>query len=142
VRLVLGGGLLLSSACAVEEWRNADLQLDVRGAAVHDEDLVRICVEGVGILEQAAGAGRLGFTGIPQGEDVAITVDLVAQVDTAGVGTWGYRVGPALLGADPAYLEVDAAPCAEGEDCALCATAGERAPEGQPDWLLAVRFLD
>lgn len=135
------GWLGLLVACTTEEWRNADLQIDVRGASIHDEDLVRICVEGVGILEQAAGAGRLGFTGIPQGDDPVVTIDVIDEVDTGGVGTWGVRAGPTTIGPDAALVAVDVADCAD-DTCALCMTAGQKAREGDPDWLLAVRFVD
>jgi hypothetical protein len=140
VRQALPVWLLLLVACSTEEWRNADLQLDVRGAEIHDEDLVRICVEGVGILEQAAGAGRLGFTGIPQGDDLVVTIDVIDQIDSGGVGTWRARAGPVSIGPDAVLVEADVAECED--DCGLCMTAGEKAREGDPDWLLAVQFVD
>lgn len=135
------GCLVLLAACSTEEWRNADLQIDVVGADIHDEDLVRICVDEVGILEQAAGAGRLGFTGIPQGDDLVVTVDVIDEVDTGGVGTWRRRAGPTTIGPAASVVEVAVSDCAD-DACGLCMTAGEKAREGDPDWLLAVRFVD
>ena len=77
-----GYGLLLAVAtggCGLEEWRNADLHLDIRGASLFDEDRVRLCVEGVGHRDQALGAGRVAFTGLPAGEPAMVTVEQLSD---------------------------------------------------------------
>lgn len=121
-------------ACGLEEYRNADLQLDVAGAPASDEDRVRICVSGVGLREQALGAGRLAFAGLPADEAAEVTVDLLAEDGEARLG----RAGPVILDADAPWARTEWTDCIE--DCAACEATGERAPAGAADWLLAVRL--
>ena len=129
-------GVVLALACGMEEYRNADLQLDVAGADVTDEDRVRICVGEVGLREQAVGAGRLGFAGLPAGGQYSVVVD---QLAVDGVSRLG-RAGPVLLGEEVSWAEVAWEDCSE--DCAACEAAGDRAVAGAADWLLAVHFLE
>lgn len=133
--------LLGLGGCAGQDWRAADLQLDIDAAAwpgAPDEALIRICVEPVGNYEEARGAGRLAFTGIPAGEPVAVTVDVL---DPDAEERFFSRAGPATLDAGVPYDRVSAAACA-ADDCAACAAEGARVAAGEPDWLLAVRFFD
>lgn len=135
--------LLLAPAlagCALEEYRNADLQLDVLGASLGerpDETRVRICVDGAGNAEEALGAGLLAFPGLPRGEALVVTVDTLAEgADETRSG----RAGPVTLGEATPWAELPWEPC-EG-DCAACTATGALAAEGEPDWLLAVRFAE
>lgn len=125
---------VLLGACGLEEYRNADLQLDVVGAPASDEDRVRICVSGVGNREQALGAGRLAFAGLPAGEAAEVTVDLLDAEGEARLG----RAGPVVLDADEPWARTGWQDCTE--DCVACVASGERAPAGEADWLLAVRL--
>ena len=130
----------LSSRCAVEEYRNADLQLDVSGlvtTGARDETRVRICVEGVGNAEEALGAGRVPFVGLPPDQAAVITVDTLSDsVEETRQG----RVGPVTLDGDTPYAEAAWVAC--DADCGACAASGAVVAEGEPDWLLGVRFLD
>ena len=131
--LALGG-------CGLEEWRNADLQVDVRGAelGLHpDEARVRICVDGVGDMEEARGAGRLGFPGLPAGQPLVVTVDTLSDEDELRGG----RAGPVTLGEDQPYADLDWELC-QGADCAACQAEGELAATDEADWLLAVNMVE
>lgn len=133
--------LTLLAGCAVEEWRGADLQLDVTGAQLGpdaDEVLLRICVEGVGNEEEALGAGSVAFAGLPAGDPLTITADTLSE-DDAERRTG--RVGPVTLGADTPYSAEPWLAC-EGDDCAACQANGDLAAPGAVDWLLAVRLLN
>ena len=135
--------LLLLPACTVEEWRNADLQLDVSGADWGGYDRARICVAGVGQHEAALGAGKLAFTGLPAGAPLAVTVDLLAESeDTAsGAGVRVGRAGPIDLSADAPWAKTGWEECDPADDaCDACAASGDLAAAGDPSWLLAVRF--
>lgn len=129
------------AGCAVEEWRNADLQLDATGAALGDdpdEVVLRICVDGVGMEEEALGAGLVAFPGLPAGDPVMVTADTVsAEGDETRTG----RVGPVALGLDDPYTSEPWVAC-EGEPCDLCRTAGDLAAPDEADWLLVVRILE
>ena len=127
---------LLLIGCTTEEWRNADLQLDIFGASWDTEERARLCVEGVGILEEAMAAGRIGYTGVPDDIEVILTVDLLDDDDTSGVGKRRGRAGPISF-ADGDWQGVDWEAC-EG-DCPACTSGGDdRAQAGGR--LLAVRF--
>lgn len=132
---------LLLSGCDVEDWRNADLQLDIQDAALGetpDEVVGRICVDGVGQTEDALQTGRLGFPGLPAGQALDVIVDtLDAATDETRTG----RAGPVTLSADAAYLVATWEPC-EGDACAACTASGTLAEAGEEDWLLAVRFVE
>lgn len=133
--------LLTLGGCAVEEWRNADLQLDVQEVAFEGdptETRVRICVAEVGNEEAALGAGRVAFPAIPVGGPVSVTVDTLS--DEAEETRTG-RAGPVSLGADAPYATAEWSACDPG-DCAACQAAGDRAREGEEDWLLAMRVAE
>lgn len=140
--LILALVALLLSACAVEQWRNADLQLDVAGAGLSDEDIVRVCVVGSGQYEQAVGAGRIAVPGLPADEPAMVEVHLVQAAADSGATTadsFGHA-GPVALDAGTSYAEVSWAEAVEAE--ALCEDGWGPVPTGQPSWLLAVRFRD
>lgn len=138
--MVAGRGLsllaLLLVGCTTEEWRNADLQLDIVGASWDTEDRARLCVEGVGILEEAMAAGRIGYTGVPDDIEVVLTVDLLDADDTSGAGVRQGRAGPISF-ADGDWQSVDWEVCEE--DCSGCTSGGEARAEAGGR-LLAVRF--
>ncbi len=136
-------GLALSGCDAgLEEYRNADLQLEVLDAALGehpDEVRVRICVEGAGNAEEALGAGRVGFPGLPAGQDLLVTVDaLDDEVEELRTG----RAGPVTLGASAPWVEQTWTSCEDEAACEACTATGALAAEGEPDWLLAVRFSE
>ncbi len=122
--------VVLWTGCSVEDWRSADLQLDIGGAPWGTEDRVRICVDGVGNLEEALGAGRVAFTGIPVQDEVTVTVDLLDE-DEARLG----RAGPIVL--RETWQRTEWSLCEE--DCTACTASGTRA-EGEASLLLAIRF--
>jgi hypothetical protein len=122
--------LLLLAGCA-KDWENADLQLDVTAFDFADDDRVRICVDGVGEIETAAGAGRIGFLGLPEELPLTVTVDRIA--DEVAVT----RAGPLELDA-LGWTEAVAGPC---EACEPCEGASFAAEETAGGWLLAVRLL-
>ncbi len=137
--LTVAPAALLVGACGMEEYRNADLQLDVSGAPVVDEDRVRICVGGVGNREQAVGSGRLAFAGLPATGDHEVLVDLL---DESGARRLG-RAGPVTLGDSLSWSQVGWTSCEDdGQDdgCGACEADGNRAEEGASDRLLGVRF--
>lgn len=127
--------LVLLLGCTTEEWRNADLQLDITGASWDTEEVARLCVVGVGILEEAMAAGRIGYTGVPDDIEITLTVDLLEESDTDGSGVRSGRAGPISF-ADGDWQTTPWEVC-EG-DCPACTTAGEREESGGR--LLAVRF--
>ena len=133
--------LVVLAGCAVEDWRNADLQLDIDGIVFDGdptETRVRICVDGVGNEESALGAGRVAFPAIPADIDVPVTVDTLS--DTADETRTG-RAGPLTLDAATPYAATPWSACDPG-DCAACQSAGDRAAAGDPDWLLAIRVAE
>ena len=87
--------------------------------------------------------GRIGYTGVPEGIEVSLTVDILAEADTGQGAVSGARVGRAgpVSFADGAWQTTAWVPCEAGEDCTACTTdSGNRAEEG--GLLLAVRFQD
>ena len=126
----------LATGCAMESWRNADHQVDISGAGLDDESVVRLCVPGAGMVEQAVGDGTVGFTGLQPEARISLTVDAL-DGDDHRLG----RVGP--LEVTERYAKADWAVCDPATDpCAACQTPGQPAPAGGPDVLLAVRFVD
>ncbi len=116
------------AGCGGVRWRNADLQLDVAGADWTDEDLVRVCVAGVGEHEEAASRGLIAFPGLPLDDPVEVRVSILGQPGEAG---------PVALSAAEPYARVEWTDC---EDCAPCTAEGAPAAAGDPDRLLAVRL--
>lgn len=121
----------------MEEWRNADVHVDVTGAAWTDTDPVRLCLQDSGVHEQALGAGRVGFTGIAVGVSGPLTVDILDPGDDSrALG----RAGPIEISEDVPWQSVDWQDCGEA-GCDACTSEGRRVEEGSPSWLLSVRFL-
>ena len=126
-------GLLMG--CTNQTWSNADLQVDITGTTWDTEERARLCVEGVGVLEEAMATGRIAFTGIPDDTEVVLIVDVLIDGDTGGSGSRRGRAGPISF-ADGSWQTTAWQDC-KG-DCPACTTAGSRAEsDGQ---LLAVRF--
>lgn len=126
---------LLLTACAVEEWRNADIHVDVSGATWTDTDIARLCVEGVGFQEEALAAGRIGFPGIPLDAEGPLIIDIIDPDNDSRVG----RAGPIALSADTPHQELSWAAC-DTEPCDSCTAQGDRADPDAESWLLGVRF--
>jgi len=122
------------AACAGPQWRNADLQIDIEQAGVQDTDMVRICVEGVGLREEPVHAGAVAFAGLPSTGLLTIRVDRLQDESRIA------RAGPVELGGDLHYRMVVWTEC-DGE-CEPCTVENNRAPDKDGDRLLAVRFLD
>lgn len=94
---------------------------------------MRVCVEGVGIVESAVGTGLFGFPGVPTDLPVVLSVhsfDEDGQTRSGGVG-------PLSLDALGLH-EATWRSCGPNDDCALCQTPGEREDGGL---LVAVRLL-
>lgn len=123
---------LLLLGCAREAYDVADLQLDVDAPLPDAAETLHVCVEGAGELTQGAGNGRAAFTGLPEGVPAVVRLD-VKDADDVVLAS----AGPVTLDAATPYATTPlldpAEPCADG---------GERAPEGDPTWLLAVRFRE
>lgn len=128
-------GCLALPSCVTEEWRSADLQLDVTGTDWDTEERVRLCVEGVGIQEEALAAGRVGFTGLPEDIEITLTVDILEDSGAGGAGVRRGRAGPISF-TEGVWQAAEWEDC-EG-DCPGCTASGDRAAsDGR---LLAVRF--
>ncbi len=144
-------GIGCLAACTAEEYRNADLQLDILAALPSAGEQVRICVEGVGSHSVGAGGDRYGFAGVPISEQVQVTADvLVQEGDDSGLPTMLAiaRATDVALSAEFPYREVEleifssdgALPCAS---CPVaCDPEGSIAGEEEESWLLAVRFME
>ena len=133
--LVAWLGCLALPSCVTEEWRSADLQLDVTGTDWDTEERVRLCVEGVGIQEEALAAGRVGFTGLPEDIEITLTVDILEDSGAGGAGVRRGRAGPISF-TEGVWQAAEWEDC-EG-DCPGCTASGARAAsDGR---LLAVRF--
>lgn len=137
----VGALALCLAGCAVEDWRNADVQLDVRGAALVSTDVVKMCVAGVGTREVALGADRAAFPGLPGQGALEVTVDVLAEAEEdtgGGAGVRLGRAGPVVFDGE-VLLETTWEPCVEG-DCTPCREPS--APvDGADSRLFAVRFL-
>ena len=125
--------LLLLLGCSENPQRTADLQLELAGIQPSDAMQVRLCVEGVG--ERTLGArltGRYAFPGLPAGVPLDVTADVLddlGEVLAQGIGEQveGWTQGTLV----DCTIEI----------CTPCSAEGQPAGEGEPDWLLAVRFL-
>lgn len=135
---------MLALTGCLETWRPADLQLDITGAGLHDEDRVRVCVEGAGVHTQALGNGRVAVPGLPVGDGrLTLTVDAVQTLEFGDTGEATLvrtgRAGPITLGTDQPFAEAAWVDCTQ-DLCTPCSSPGQKAPAGAPDQLLAVRF--
>ena len=137
--------LLLLGGCTTQTWVAADLQLDISGSGFVDTDLVRICVEDIGMREVALGAGRVAFTGIAPETDISVTVDTLADsIQDSGADALSIRsgrAGPMTLGPGNEWSEAPWVMCDTDEVCMACQTPGERVPTGSDSVVLSVRFL-
>lgn len=131
--------LLLAAlaGCGLEDWRNADLQLEIEGASLDTRTLTRVCVSGLGARTGALKDGRLAYPGLPAEGAVELTVDALQAEDTGGDAVRIGRAGPVVFEAQT-RLTVAWSPC-EG-DCPPCRESAAPAEE-EPTRLLAVRFL-
>ena len=137
--------------CEAEEYRNADLQLDIQAALPSAAEQVRICVEGVGSHSAGAGGDRYGFAGIPRTEAIQVTADvLVEQGDDSGQPTMMAiaRATDVALSAESPYrvVELEVFSSEGAASCASCPVGcdpeGSIAGEEEESWLLAVRFME
>lgn len=119
-----------------EEWRNADIQVDIEGAEWADTDVVRVCLDGFGVLEQALGAGRVALTGVAVGTDGELNIDILAE---EGTEQRQGRAGPIWLGDGPSWQEVTWEPCTQ-PPCTACTGSGQRVSDDVDSWLVALRF--
>ncbi len=132
--------------CGVEEWRNADLQLDVSSTLPDAAEQVRVCVDGAGVRELGAAAvGRFAVPGVPTDRPAIVTVQVLAagNEDTADsqaqiIG----QAGPVTLEAAAPYASTAYNDYTAGEGPSLCEVTGSFAEEEEESWLLAVRFSD
>ena len=114
------------SGCSVEEWRSADLQLDITDSDLSDEVRIRICVDGHGVHAGALKAGRLAFAGLPVTGPLQVRVDaLEDRGSDTGESVESLvrsgRAGPSELSGDDPYQTVPWTPCsAEDSDCTVC----------------------
>ena len=128
-------GLLLAlGACAQPTWRNADLQIDVAGLTVVDEDRVRICVTGAGQRELAVGAGTMTFPGLPASDELEIVISLMEEESASA------NAGPTVLGGEASYAQLQWQECTAS--CSPCEDEAKGASSTANNRLLAVRFTD
>ncbi len=148
---------LLLFGCTREEYRNADLQLDILAPQPSWADRVRICAEGVLTRTMGAGDGSYALPGLPADRPVTVAVQLL--VDPLGEGTddTGHD-GPLLAGStawvglsgDTPWLEADlelfAHSAQAARDCVECPppcqTENYPAASEEESWLLVTRFQD
>ncbi len=135
----LAGPLLALSlaGCGLEEWRNADLQLEVQGAVLDTQASMRVCVAEVGTRSGALKAGRLAYPGLPVEGTLTVVVDALEAGDT---GIDAVRIGRA----GPVDFEADGVQTVDWQDCTEdCEPCREAASPAEPEQsrLLAVRFL-
>ena len=130
--------LLALTACQVEEWRNADLQLDVLDAQLDTTTLMRVCVDGVGVRDGAVGANRLAYPGLPADGPLTVTVDALDAGDTGQDAIRLGRAGPVTFDGD-VLLQATWTPC--DTDCEPCRQAGVAVDESATR-LLGVRMVD
>jgi len=142
------GLVAFAVGCGVEEWRNADLQLDVSSDLPDTAEQVRVCVDGAGVRELGAAAvGRFAVPGVPTDRPAIVTVQVLAagSEDTALSDSGGQvigQAGPVTLEADAPYASTAYNDYTGGASPALCEVSGSFAGEEEESWLLAVRFTD
>jgi hypothetical protein len=128
----VGALAALLLACSPVDYRDADLQLDLPGQVPAQAEQVRVCIGGVG--EQTFGArmnGLFAVTGLPAGQAVDVTVDVLEQdlviVQGAVQALTDYAVGTRIE-------------CDE-QGCTPCAEPVSFATAEEDTWVLALRFL-
>jgi hypothetical protein len=150
--LLLPAALLLLGACTREQYRNADLQLDILGALPSHADRVRICVEDLRSRTVGAGGDRYAVPGLPVGEPATVIVDALVEREGGDSGlldliTVARSTQVTFTGDDP-WLETELEVFADDAEqawacngcptpCGVTATAAETEEES---WLLTVRF--
>lgn len=93
-------------------------------------EAVRFCVADGVVRRFGAASGRYAVTGLFADEDPEIVVDVIdANEDLLG------RVGPIVV--DEAYVVAGYEAC---EGCARCEAPGTMPLEGEPAWVLGLRF--
>lgn len=124
-------GFVALPACAEPDYRPADLQLDIGAPLPAGAERIHVCVDGVGMLDQGAGNGRVAFAAIPPDGSYAITVE-VQDADGASLGV----AGPVTLGTGATYAVAPFDTAAGGG----CRANGQGVHEGDESWLLGIRF--
>ena len=71
--------VLVLTGCAREEYRNADLQIDILAAQPGHADRIRICVDGVRTRTVGAGGGRYAVPGLKVDSAVTVSVDVLVE---------------------------------------------------------------
>ena len=74
--------LFLAMACGGVKTIQADFQLDILGAELHDTDRIRVCIQGETIKEQALGAGLIAVTGLSG--DISVSVHQIDGDESMG----------------------------------------------------------
>lgn len=122
-----------ATGCVSVEHRASDLQFDLLESQPSDIDTVRVCVEGVGVINfTPRERGSYAFTGIPAGAPIDLEVSLL---DSEGF-VMATAFGAGINGYDSGELTV----CDEGE-CSPCQVQEELMESPEESWLLSVRFL-
>ena len=122
--------LVALAGCARTEHVPVDLQVDVDAELPPDAEAVRFCVTDGVVRRFGAASGRYALTGLFADRDPEIVVDVVGADDEV-LG----RVGPIVV--DEPYVVADYGAC---EGCARCEAPGTMPPEGEPAWVLGLRF--
>ncbi len=149
--------LLTLAGCTREEYRNADLQLDILDIQPAYAERIRVCVEGVRSRTMGAGGGRYALPGLPPDRLAEVTVDVLVEIGTDTQDDTGLdalvtvaSTGRVSLSADEPWRQVELEHFADGADAAQdcsecpepCRTNTNAAPTEEDSWLLATRFLD
>jgi len=124
---------LTAFGCVSVEHRSSDLQLDLLAPQPIETDTVRVCVEGVGVMNfTARERGSYAFTGIPAEVSVDVAVSVV-DIDGFVIGT---AAVDEISGYDSGGLEI----CEEGE-CTPCEITLGLDEVPSESSLLSIRFL-
>jgi hypothetical protein len=133
IRLLAIAVGLSSMGCVSVEHRASDLQFDLVDSQPSDIETVRVCVEGVGVMNfTARERGSYAFTGIP----VDAAVDVVISVVDLDGNVVATAAGEDINGYDLGELSI----CDEGE-CTPCEIVEELIEVLDESWLLSIRFL-
>ena len=117
-------------ACARTEHVPVDVQVDVLAPLPDDAAWVRLCVTDGVDARFAATDGRFALTGLFPAGPHEVTADVLDASEAVFV-----RAGPVLV--EDGYATVGLDAC---DACTPCAGSGDRPPEGQPSWVLGLRF--